>query len=105
MQYDITECGKRIRRSREKKGLTQKQAASLLGIRNTSLCSVENGCRAASIDLLIDMSKLFDVSLDYLILGRPSNMREDLGHEVSEMMVHMMNIMSILSIEPFNSNA
>lgn len=101
MQYNVTECGKRIRFIREQKSLTQKQTASLLNIRNASLSAIENGHRAASIDLLIDMSELFDVSLDYLVLGREKNMSEDIRIEVREAMIHMKKIVSFFEHSSF----
>jgi len=72
MNYDMTQSGERIRRLRLKSGLTQEQAAAKLNIDRSFYSRVEAGRSGCSVDLLIQLSELFEVSLDYLILGRYS---------------------------------
>ena len=69
------ECGMRISRLRMELGFTQAQAAEKLNISVQHYRSVEVGRRGAAIDLLVDISILYHTSLDYLILGRHSEMR------------------------------
>ena len=77
MIYDMRECGSRIRQLRVKAGLTQEKAANALNIDQSFYTRVESGKKGCSVDLLIQMSALFGVSLDYLILGKyPSNLLE-----------------------------
>ena len=75
MYYDPIECGMRISRLRMELGFTQAQAAEKLNISVQHYRSVEVGRRGASIDLLVDISILYHTSLDYLILGKHSEMR------------------------------
>ena len=72
MYYDVIETGRRIQKLRKGKGLTQEQLASLLKVTDRHIRSVESGERNASIDLLVALANLFSVSLDYLILGKPT---------------------------------
>ena len=70
MYYDQILCGKRIRELRIMKGITQEQLAEVLGLGVDHIGRIEIGRRGCSIDLLIELSNYFDVSLDYLVLGK-----------------------------------
>ncbi|MCI8285771.1 helix-turn-helix transcriptional regulator [Acutalibacter sp. JLR.KK004] len=80
MYYDVIETGRRIQKLRKGKGLTQEQLASLLKVTDRHIRSVESGERNASIDLLVSLSDIFNVSLDYLILGKQTwkQMKEEI---------------------------
>ena len=72
MRFDPVECGQRIKSLREEKGLTQMQLAEQTRITTDPLQAIERGRRACSIDLLVDLSLFFEVTLDHLVLGRTS---------------------------------
>lgn len=69
MNFDTTACGKRVRQLRRQQNLTQLGLCEKLNISETYLRKIESGERSASIDLYIEISEFFHVSLDYLILG------------------------------------
>jgi len=58
---------KHIRELRIKRGLTQVELASILGVSKSVISSYENGVHLPPYDILIRLSKLFGVSCDYLI--------------------------------------
>lgn len=70
MYYDAKEIGKRIKALRKGMGLTQLQLSEKLGITDNFLAKIEGGSKNPSIDLFIQMSVFFDVSLDAIILGK-----------------------------------
>lgn len=70
MYYDQKESGKRIAKLRKDKGLTQEQLADKLNISTDYIGKMENGRYGGSIDLLVEISEFFEVTLDYLILGK-----------------------------------
>ena len=74
MRFDPVECGKRIKSLREEKGYTQVQLLETIRISFDHLRAIEHGRRTCSIELLVDLHVLFDVSLDYLILGKTSQL-------------------------------
>ena len=47
--------------------------AADLHLSRSYLCNVENGVRIPSIDLLVDIAEQYEVSLDYLLLGKDLN--------------------------------
>lgn len=48
-------------------GLTQKQLAEKLNIRQQSYARYENGEGEPNLETLVMISKIFDVSIDYLL--------------------------------------
>lgn len=70
MKYDLLEAGSRIRKIRKENGLTQEQFAEKFNVSVEHIGRIETGKRGVSIDLFVDISCAFNVSLDYLILGR-----------------------------------
>lgn len=72
MNYDIKLSGVRIRQLRIKSGFTQEQIAEALNIDRSFYSRIEAGKSGCSVDLFVQLSALFHISLDYLILGRYS---------------------------------
>ena len=70
MRYDMKESGKRIQSLRKLAGLTQEQLAEAVNISTSSLGKIECGKQGISLDLLIDFSAFFSVSLDYIVINR-----------------------------------
>ena len=70
MKYNLVEVGNRIREARNTMGMSQEVFAEALGIGRVHLAKIEVGMRNPSIDLLIDISELTSLTLDYLVLGR-----------------------------------
>ncbi|MCD7920544.1 MAG: helix-turn-helix transcriptional regulator [Clostridiales bacterium] len=52
------------------KGITQEQLAEVTGLCLDHVNRIESGKRGCSIDLLTEFSNYFDVSLDFLVLGK-----------------------------------
>ena len=78
MDYNMAKTGERIRQLRIKSGLTQEKVANLLNVDQSFYGRIETGKKGCSVDLFIQLSAFFGVSLDYLILGK---VRGDLPNE------------------------
>ncbi len=61
---------KGLREIRKKKGYSQLKVAMDLSISREALSYYENGKRSPDIQMLIRLSKYFNVSIDYLITGK-----------------------------------
>ena len=70
MYIDNKNCGIRIRRLREQAGLSREALAKQLHITSVHLSRIETGGRGASPDVLLDISAVFGVSIDYLVTGK-----------------------------------
>jgi transcriptional regulator with XRE-family HTH domain len=57
----------RLRELRKRKELSQESLANLLGVSQSAITSYENGKNIPSPDVLKQIAKLFDVSIDYLL--------------------------------------
>ncbi len=76
MYYDTGRSGRRIQELRRACGMTQALLAEELNISLDHLRKIEGGQRGCSVDLLIALAAVFDVSLDFLVLGRGGSAAE-----------------------------
>lgn len=73
MYYDIKASGQRIQQLRKAAGFTLEGLSDRLNITDRQLRRIEKGESGSSVDLLIELACVFEVSLDYLILGKAIN--------------------------------
>lgn len=74
MNYNPIETGKRIKKAREELGFSQESFSEHLNISRNHLARIEIGLRSASIELLIAISEIANLTLDYLAMGKePDN--------------------------------
>lgn len=67
---DKTAFGERIAKLRIAKGLSQNQLSQMLGVKRSVVSYYESGDRLPSFDVLMEMSRVFNVSTDYLLKGK-----------------------------------
>ena len=70
MYYDLEKSGKRIQQLRKNQSITLEELSEKLNITDRQLRRIEKGESGGSIDLLAESAVMFNVSLDYLIMGR-----------------------------------
>ena len=70
MNYDMKKSSKRIQQLRIQHGYTQEQFAKALNIDRSNLSRIESGRRGCSLDLLVQLSSIFGVTLDYIVFGQ-----------------------------------
>lgn len=73
---NLVEMGQRIKHLRNKQQKTQKYFADMLYISPSYLALIEQGKRTATLDVLAQISKVCDVSTDYLLYGNISSERD-----------------------------
>ena len=73
MNYNMKQSGERIRQLRIQNGFTQEKTANALNIDQSYYGRIETGKRGCPVELFVQLSVLFGVSLDYLILGKSNN--------------------------------
>lgn len=93
MYYEAEEIGKRIRQMRRAKGMTQEQLAEKLNVSPDHLAKVETGKHGCSLEILIDISIFFAVSLDYLVLG---TIRRDAAARVDAVIAELIALKQML---------
>ena len=100
--YDRKAAGKRIREKRRQLGITMKEAAEKLGRVPTYYADIERGNCGMSVETMIAISRLYHMSLDYLILGKSDDDRagtdgtdkETVRSEESEAVYQLLNSVS-----------
>ena len=68
MDFNYAAMGQRIKKARKAKKLTQEQLAELCDLSTTHIGHVERGSRALSIETLVKLAMVLEVSTDYLLL-------------------------------------
>lgn len=77
--YDKKAVGDRIQQMRKRSNLTQFQLAECLDYANErQLQRIENGTTACSVDKLMEISQILDVSTDFLLFGVKSTDESDI---------------------------
>ena len=69
--------GERLKSCRRTLSLTQQEVAEKLGVTSASISSWESGARRPDFEMLDNLSKLYDVSFDYLF-GRVNSVVENI---------------------------
>ena len=67
--FDQEEFGKRLRRLRIKKDISQEALAMDIGISTTHYRHIEHGDKRCTIDVLLMLAEIYQVSTDYLLTG------------------------------------
>lgn len=70
MLYEQEKCGMRIRQIRKQNGYTQERLAEALNMDRSVLSRIEAGKYACGIEFLVQVATFFNVSLDFLVLGK-----------------------------------
>lgn len=63
----VLDIGFRLRELRRRKKMTQAQVAKRLELSKTVISGYENSTKTPSVEVLIQLSILYDVSADYLL--------------------------------------
>ena len=73
MYYDAKASGLRIQQSRKAAGFTLEELSDRLNISDRQLRRIEKGESSGSVDLLVEISCVLGISLDYLLKGKAAN--------------------------------
>ena len=69
--------GNRIRTYRTAAKMTQQEFAERLGITGASISAYENGTRCPSLDIIVKIAKLLNITTDELLTGKTVKVRLD----------------------------
>ena len=88
------EFSKRLKKLRLSKGLSQKELADMLNIGRTTVCGYEQGKIVPKQDGLLELSKIFNVSTDYLtgVSNNPKPINDSMS-DVSYLLKTIHNVL------------
>ncbi len=70
---ELKQMANRIKERRIELNFTQEEASELIELSYSSYTKIENAFQSPSLDTLISISKVLDISIDYLIFGNTEN--------------------------------
>ena len=91
----MVDFGNTLKTLRVKKNMTQAQLAQKLGLTKSVISAYETGLRLPSYDVLIHISKIFNVSTDYL-LGLERKQEIDLSGLSDDEITALMNLIKAI---------
>lgn len=90
MQLDI--IGKFIARLRREKGLTQKRLGEILNVESKTISKWERGKYAPDVIMLIEISKIFNVSVEEIINGKRKEIQNEENNSLNQQKVNIKKI-------------
>ena len=88
--YDSITVGKRIHQKRIQLGLSQDELAVRIN-RATKYCSdIERGMCGMSIETMLSISKVLDMSLDYMMFGEVSEIDKEWQQKDALTLIHII---------------
>lgn len=92
---DYVAMGRRIRAYRKQRGLTQAVLAKSVGISTSFIGHIERGTRITSLETLVGLSTILEVSLDALVMGADPGTSD--GPNASYKMRVLNDVMRVLN--------
>lgn len=80
VNYEL--IGVRIKRYRENKGLSQEELSSIIGISNRHLSKVETGAKNPSLELILNIANVLNITADDLLADYLNNSAEKQNTEL-----------------------
>ncbi len=87
-ELSVNKLGQKIKNLRKNAGLTQEELAEKLGVSRTAVAKWENDYAEPTLQNIVGISEIFDVSSDYLLGIR--NFQTDLTHSLSVEAIHAL---------------
>lgn len=82
----------RIRELRNERGLRQEDLAEMINVSQQTISRLESGENALTSDILVDLSKVFHVSADYILKLSDSRLTQEWQVELNRNMERNMNL-------------
>ena len=76
IKIDVTSMGNRIKKLRLEKQWSQLELAEKINLDNRQISNYEHGKTFPAVDTLLSLAKIFDVTVDYLLIGQLTNEAE-----------------------------
>ena len=86
MKVNYGLIGKRIKEHRQRRNLTQEMLAELIEMSPGYISMVETGRKKASLDTLLSVSKVLNITLNELLTGNQIPLDTDYNLEIAELM-------------------
>lgn len=92
---EIYDRGLRLKTLRQKRGLSEKEAASHLGVSRATVSAYEHNIKSPSLEVLKKMAILYHSSIDFMLglENRTNFFIDDLTEHQQEMILNIVNML------------
>lgn len=92
---ELQSIGKKIKDKRQQKNISQEKLAELVDVTPSYISNIESGNRIASLPTMLEIVKVLDLSLDYLLLENVTDDSDNI--ETDKFLVEFKNILEQLN--------
>jgi len=85
-QFDFMPIGQAIKKAREAKGMTREQLAGIIGYAPRNIQAIENEGQYPSVELLVQLATMFDISLDQFIFPESKAYKSDTRRRIDRIL-------------------
>lgn len=85
-KFDFTPVGQELKKSREHAGMTREQLSSIVDKAPRHIQAIENEGQLPSIELLVQLLRIFDVSFDQFIFPSRLNERSSMRRHIDSLL-------------------
>ena len=92
---ELQSIGKKIKDKRQQKNISQEKLAELVDVTPSYISNIESGNRVASLPTVLEIVKVLDLSLDYLLLENVTDDSDNI--ETDKFLIEFKNILEQLN--------
>lgn len=85
-EQELTALREAIRNERKNKRITQEELAEMLEVSPTHIKHIESGHRKPSIEILFEISKILNISLDSVVFSKNESARTDTREKIDRLL-------------------
>ena len=85
-EFDFMPIGQAIKKAREAKGMTREQLAGIIGYAPRHIQAIENEGQYPSFELLVQLTAMFDISLDQFIFPEKTVCKSDIRRRIDRIL-------------------
>lgn len=85
-EQELTALREAIRNERKNKRITQEELAEMLEVSPTHVKHIESGHRKPSIEILFEITKILNISLDGVVFSKNESARTDTREKVNRLL-------------------
>ena len=85
-QFNFMPIGQAIKKAREAKGMTREQLAGIIDYAPRHIQAIENEGQYPSVELLVQLATMFDISLDQFIIPESKAYKSDTRRRIDRIL-------------------
>ncbi|CAM3765277.1 Helix-turn-helix transcriptional regulator [Cohnella lubricantis] len=86
MGFDYQAIGNRIRKARERKGITQELLAESMDVSNAYISKIERGRTPVNLNNLDKICRVLETSTEYILSGTSTDSEDYMKNEIMELL-------------------